>query len=108
MSARFAFPVRRIQLHYPHTATNFPPKSSVNLCLSAQHVGESAPYIHPAGQPFTIKLHSTKFPMKTLQRLNMTRASSLTGAGPLQPPTPRLTNGTPAKQVYTGLAANLR
>jgi len=43
----------------------------------------------------------TKFPMKTLQRLNMTRASS-------QPSTPRPTNGAPAKQVFTGLAANLR
>ena len=38
----------------------------------------------------------------------MTRASSLTGGGASQPSTPRPTNGTPAKQVYTGLAANLR
>ena len=54
------------------------------------------------------KPYSTKFPMKTLQRLNMTRTSSLTSAGASQPSTPRPTNGTPVKQVYTGLAANLR
>jgi len=49
----------------------------------------------------------TKFPIKTLQRLNMSRSSSMPSTP--QPVTPRPTNGNGAVRTpLSGLAANLR
>ena len=85
----------------PRTPADFLYQGLLPTCTRLPKLPVSPPSLLPSSYQHVATRLSTKFPMKTLQRLNMTRTHS-------RPSTHRLVNGALAKQVFTGFAANLR